>query len=218
MFFFKRITLNQKAVKLLQKILVPVDFNESSNRAVDTAILLAKSFDSQITLLHVLSPGNISKDAEELLESYTKEKLEELAARIRKSGVKRTNFLIRHGISFENIVDVAQHSDFNVIVAGSGNKRNDEPFQLGTTVEKLMRKNQVPLWVVKNSGLLDIKTILCPVDFSDASARALGNAITLAGTFNAKLTVLNVYKPIEILSPRFNIDLAAENRQQRHRC
>jgi nucleotide-binding universal stress UspA family protein len=204
-------------VKLLQKILVPVDFSESSNRAVETAIRLARSFDSHITLLHVSSTGIISKDAEELLEAFTKEKLEELLAHIRESGVISTDFLIRYGIPFENIIDVAQYSEFNVIVAGSGNKGDDDTFQLGTTVEKLMRKNQVPLWVVKNSGPITTQTILCPVDFSDASARALKNAITLADTFDAKLTVLNVYKPIDILSPRFNIDIAAENKQQRQR-
>jgi nucleotide-binding universal stress UspA family protein len=204
-------------VKLLQKILVPVDFNESSQRAIDTAVMLARSFHSHISLLHVLSPGNISQDAQALLEAYTREKLEAMAASIRENGVASSDYLIRQGIPFETIIDVAQYSDFNVIVAGAGNKRDDESFQLGTTAEKLMRKNQVPLWVVKNNDPLTIQSILCPVDFSDASARALGNAITLADVFQAKLTVLNVYQPIEVLSPRFNIDPVAENKQRSRR-
>jgi universal stress protein E len=202
-------------MKLLQKILVPVDFNESSNKAMDAAMLLAKTFHSQITLLHVISVGNIPKESEGILEQYSRENLQTLASRIREDGIEVADTIIRKGVPFENIILVAQTMDFNVIVAGAGNKKEDEIFRLGTTVEKLIRKNQVPLWVVKNEPLRPIKKILCPVDFSDASKRAMGNAVTLAKNFQARLTVLNVFTPINIVSPRFNINNDAENRQLR---
>jgi nucleotide-binding universal stress UspA family protein len=203
-------------MKLLQKILLPVDFHPASIRAADTAIMLAQKFHSQITLLHVSSPGSISRESEKLLDEYSHEKMRQIESRIKKYGVETGNVLFRKGSPFDHIIDVAHNMDFNVVVVGSGNETEDKMFQLGTTVEKLIRKNQVPLWVVKNVEAVPIRNILCPVDFSEASERALGNAITLAHSLEAKLTVLNIYKPINIVSPRLKIDNEAENRKMRN--
>jgi len=40
--------------------------------------------------------------------------------------------------------------------------------------------------------MIEIRRILCPVDFSDASSRALGHAATLAGWYDSALTALYV--------------------------
>jgi len=53
--------------------------------------------------------------------------------------------------------------------------------------------------------------ILCPVDFSEPSKRALKNAILLARKFNSSIKILNVYEPLEYVSKRINIDLDEEN-------
>ena len=53
--------------------------------------------------------------------------------------------------------------------------------------------------MVKNGAKPKIKKILCPVDFSDPSKRALENAIHLARMFKAKLTVLTVVPLIKKL-------------------
>ena len=42
----------------------------------------------------------------------------------------------------------------------------------------------------------EIKRILCPVDFSDASAHAIDQAIALAGWCKARITALHVFTPI----------------------
>ncbi len=41
----------------------------------------------------------------------------------------------------------------------------------------------------------DIKNIICPVDFSKESNRALNNAIIISRLFDAKLVILSVYSP-----------------------
>ena len=42
----------------------------------------------------------------------------------------------------------------------------------------------------------DIRRILCPVDFSDASAHAIEQAIALAGWCNGSITALHIFSPI----------------------
>jgi len=47
----------------------------------------------------------------------------------------------------------------------------------------------------------DIKTILCPVDFSEASVRALRYALAIAGPLHARVHVFHVYEMSEYIVP-----------------
>ena len=46
---------------------------------------------------------------------------------------------------------------------------------------------------------MDIKQILCPTDFSDASAHAIDQAVVMAGWYKARMTALHVVSPIRLL-------------------
>ena len=48
---------------------------------------------------------------------------------------------------------------------------------------------------------LQVKRILCPVDFSDSSDHAMRYAAALAGTFGADLTLLHVVAPVVAALP-----------------
>jgi nucleotide-binding universal stress UspA family protein len=47
----------------------------------------------------------------------------------------------------------------------------------------------------------EIRRILCPVDFSDASRHALDHAVVIAGWYGASLTALHVSIPVFLLQP-----------------
>ena len=75
-------------------ILVPIDFSDSSLNAVYYAVEMANLFDSEITLLHVLSTGAMkslfTNDSEiALLRDKVRNKLEETKSEIlEKYGLK----------------------------------------------------------------------------------------------------------------------------------
>lgn len=198
-------------MKLLQNILVSTDFSESSEKALEVAISVAKLFNSQITVLHVSTIENLPKETESFLRQTTNEKLQQIRAKIIAEKVTFNEIIIEKGVPFEKIIQISQTKDINIIIVGSGTKTKNDTFKLGTTVEKLMRKNQVPVWVVKNEDVKPVKKIICPVDFSPASKRALSNAIIFTERFNAELQILNVVVPITNSSPRFIIDTETEN-------
>jgi len=198
-------------MKLLKNILVPVDFRASSINAFNYALEVAKAFDSNLIVLHVIHETSLSSETEQLIIETVEAKFETLKEQVEPSAAARIEFVVEKGVIFEQIVQAAIKRDINVIIAGSGSEMKDEKYPLSTNIEKLMRKNQVPLWVVKSADRMPLKKILCPVDFSDASERALNNAMTLASRLKAELTVLHVHSPLIIHSPRLKVDHDHEN-------
>ena len=204
-------------MKLLQKILVPFDFSESSINTLQHAVAVSEAFNSEIIVLNVMKEENLSEKMENLLIDTLKKRFEESIKALDPSVKKRVSFQIGKGVVFEQIIKIAIREDINVIIAGAGTDADNEHYKLSTVMEKLMRKSQIPLWVIKNSDKMPFRKILCPVDFSDASTRALNNAIILASKFNAELSVMYVLTPINIESPRVQVDNEQENRIRKQR-
>jgi nucleotide-binding universal stress UspA family protein len=58
-----------------------------------------------------------------------------------------------------------------------------------------------------------IKSVLCPVDFSEGSAHALEQAVAVASWYNARLTALHVYSPLRPV-PGLPVDHVPESELQ----
>jgi nucleotide-binding universal stress UspA family protein len=198
-------------MKFLENILVTVDFSESSDYVIENAIKLAEKFNSHITLMHVIAEEHLPDKLDHFIEESVQSKLEKIASDIKAKGIKLKDSIIEHGTPFEKIINEAESNDYNVIIAGKSSKTENSAYGPGTTVDKLIRKNEVPIWVVKPEPVKPIQKILCPVDFSDASYRALDNALTLAQRFKASLTILHIYTPVSYSSIWYEADNEHEN-------
>ena len=202
-------------MKLLDNILLPIDFSDSSEKVVDASVQLAKTFKSRITLLHVYSEEHFPEETERFLEIAIKDNLEKVKTKITEADIEVAEIMMERGVAFEKIIQIAQDRDVNVIMVGSGSKKENDNFKLGTTVEKLMRKNQIPLWVVKNGAIKPIQKIVCPVDFSNSSIRAFQNAVTLTERFDAELNLIHVFEPVMSTSARLSVNAEEENKKRK---
>ena len=85
---------------------------------------------------------------------------------------------------------------------------------LGSITEKVIRRAACPVLAVPpraSSGPrteLGLQRILCPVDFSESSARSVEYAVSLARSARARLTVLHVLELPPDLSEPQRTDLA----------
>jgi nucleotide-binding universal stress UspA family protein len=181
-------------VKLIEKILVATDFSQHSGDALRMATFLAKGFHSEIVLIHVIPEiTGLKIDRDEIRKIGTG-KLRELKTDMERKGIPVAETILRLGTPFERIVEHSDELDVNLIVVGSGKKGKKYP--LGTTAERVMLYADKPVLTVKPGGRPLIRKIVCPVDFSEASKRALMNAFHLSRTFEAHLTVLTVFEPL----------------------
>lgn len=181
-------------MKLLEKILLATDFSGASGDALRTAAYLAKNFNSEILLLHVLPEGE-AYDPDRIKKAATRE-MQRTADTLIREGVTKVQTILEEGNSFARIINQAEMDDVNLIVMGAGDKSSGDHYPLGTTAEKVIRRAGKPVWVARAGFFPPIRKILCPVDFSEPSKRALHNAVHLARHFRVELTVLHVIQPL----------------------
>ncbi len=175
----------------LKKILVAVDLEAATESVVATAVLLARSFQSGLLLVHVVPemlrdmwPGEADR------ESLTGH-LEEMKHGIEQEGASVHEVVLLDGKASYRICQYAEQRSANLIVIGASQGRKSD-VRLGVTAERVLRNSAKPVWLVARDDARAPASILCPVDRSPAARRALQNAIGLARQFDANLTVLRV--------------------------
>lgn len=179
-------------MKLLDHILLGQDFSETSSNTLESAIILAKAFEAKITPIYVLPDDIVNEKAKNLLKEAASEKLKETILTISNQKINTGDALLRHGSAINAIAKAAIDINSNLIVLGAGVNSKKQSFKLGTTTERIIQKSDKPVFVVKENEPIKITQILCPVDFSQASRRALSNAIIIAKKFRAQLTIISV--------------------------
>jgi nucleotide-binding universal stress UspA family protein len=200
---------------LLNKILLAIDFRNSSENIVENSIGMGKVFSSEIVLIHVLDDDVKDEKIKLLLNEAVMKRLKVIRDKIESEGLKTGDPILEYGSFYDKITQTADNINANLIIIGSAEKLEDDTFKLGITAEKIIRRSDKPVWVIKKDNPLNVKNILCPVDFSKHSIRALKNAITLARRFKAELIIISVYKEVSFGPLNLTLNLDKENERVR---
>ena len=142
-----------------RKILVPVDFSDHSERALETARELAKAFDSKLLLLHCyqVSPGAISPYGIVLPEGFDREVREAAARRLDewrdKAAADGVDVEARLSSTFPSmgIVDAATEEKVDLVVMGTRGLSGLKHVLLGSVAERVLRTAHCPVLTVKEA-------------------------------------------------------------------
>lgn len=155
----------------MKKILIASDLSERSRPALRRAVLLAKDYGADLTLLHVVDddqPRTLIDDEVAATTSALRAELQREA-----SGDLAPTVSVVVGDPFRAIADEARRIDADVIVMGSHRKRLLGDIFTGTTVERVMRIGGRPVLMVNRKDDGAYANVLAAVDLSEASAHAL---------------------------------------------
>jgi nucleotide-binding universal stress UspA family protein len=169
----KEPTREQNAMWSMTKIMVPTDFSDSSERALEAAIVLARKFNASIVLLHVyqvpvypypaMTSANVpAGDLAEYVERGARAALETCASRHGDSGITITTVL-KAGIPWEQILRTSKEIGAGLVVIGSRGLRGLPRALLGSTAERVVRFSSVP-----------VMTFHGPLPVSEADKTAAG--------------------------------------------
>jgi nucleotide-binding universal stress UspA family protein len=204
----------------LREILVPSDFSPASDRALVHARMLARHFNSHLTLYHVVEvpQKDYASWAEEqdgaVWPGARREAFRELS---RRCGPQR----VRHDVVVEQalsahraLVAYVRSQRPDLVVMASHGRDPLSQLMLGSTTEKVLQHGRRPLLCVRasaNAASLPYRRLLVPTDLSPASRRAFPLAGLLARTLGAELVVLHV-APLSPLPNLSGLPLGREAR------
>jgi len=143
-----------------KKILVPIDFDEISDRALDHAVALAGELGAQVTAVHVYNlpmyspPDGSYIPAVEMVaavEAGARRQLDDLVQR-RKAAGTSINALLRSGRAADEICEAAKETGADLIVMGTHGRGLVGRTLLGSVAQGVIRLSPVPVLTVGSGG------------------------------------------------------------------
>ncbi len=183
-------------------ILVPVDFSELSEKALEVANSFAKLMDGKVTPFYSHIPiseldepyalgmsSQVYQDFEQV-ENNLSERLESISSE--KVDAKRLNKpIISMGNPAQSIVDASP--DYDYIIMSTHGRTGFTRFLLGSVAEKVLRLSHTPVLVVEDkSDVGNFKKILVTTDFSDNATVAFPHAIRIAEKTGAEINLIHI--------------------------
>ena len=199
-----------------KQIICPVDFSESSVRALAYAAALARWYDAQLTVLHVVPTFEAMQVRGDLVEPIRvvtpmarEQVIEEMSRSLNLAVLSsRATPIAESGDPQATIIDQALSKKADLIVMGTHGRRGFKRLLLGSATEAVLREAPCPVLTVPphaSAGLsqtVAFKRILCPIDFSPAALQALGFALDLARQADGRVMLLHVVEWLAEEEPR----------------
>jgi nucleotide-binding universal stress UspA family protein len=144
----------------IRSILLPTDFSDCGNYALQYASSLARTFGASIICVHVVEPmvpsagySGVTEplpiaDITEQLEDSAERELPKIAEREECAGLE-VEEVIAHGEAASEIVRVAKERNVDLIVVSSHGRTGLGRILFGSTAEAIVRHASCPVLVVK---------------------------------------------------------------------
>lgn len=188
----------------LRNILMATDFSSCSEAALDYALSVARRYDAQLYVAHVVLADTFQPaplGAEDLTASQAIRRAEQQMAELLVSGKLRGiphRVLLGQGALWGSLEEMIRANEVDLVVVGTHGRTGMRKLVLGSVAEEIFRRAPCPVMTVGPQvssaapQQIDVRRILLPTDFSPASQRAAAYAFSLAQEFAARITLLHV--------------------------
>ena len=189
-----------------KRILTPTDFSPSAERAIRSAEYLARQGGARLDLLHVIqlpAPSylgrlGLDRDLRETWIAGARAELDVLVRDVATTGME-VEAIVREGKPWREILDVARERETDLICLGNSGHSVLERLLLGSTAENVVRRSDVPVLIVRDRPLTEVRRVLVPVDFDPGTKIAVRFALE---TFpSAEISALYVVGPLPPADP-----------------
>lgn len=187
----------------MKRLLVPTDFSEQAEYALKIAIQIAKTYGSEIFVIHSMEmPLQLatSSDSGSLPESLffiklAEKRFSELREKEYLDGIILNESIGRNEI-YEDIEEACEQNNIDLIIMGSNGASGFKEMFVGSNTEKVVRTSKTPVLVIKNNHPeFNVKDFVFASDFSNTGKGAFIKAQKFARKIGAKTHLLLVNTP-----------------------
>jgi nucleotide-binding universal stress UspA family protein len=139
-------------------ILVPTDFSEHAQKALEYATTLAKALGATLHIVHVVEPLIYPSDwgysqlglseLEQELSRMAQQEIAKLVEQVRAQGVSVRGEVL-YGRASEQIIRYAKEHNIGLIAMGTHGWSGLEHFLFGSTTERVLRKAKCPILAIR---------------------------------------------------------------------
>ncbi len=137
------------------KILVPVDFSESSDAALNLATVLARDTGATLLIVHVETVP-LTTGGGEYIYAIPEPPTQELLERLNKVVPKDPDIPVVHrllaGDPADAIIRTAEADNVDMIVMGTHGRRGITRLLMGSVAEAVVRRAECPVMILKHSA------------------------------------------------------------------
>ncbi len=197
----------------IRQVLCPVDFSDTSDKALHHAAAIARWYGAELHALHAIVPMSpplavgaslpqtIGVESQDAAEQSLRQLLDQVGI---APGTARE--VVCPGAPVATILDYAREQQIDLIVLGTHGLSGLDRLLLGSVAERVLHHAPCPVLTIPrfapdaaSTSPVRFRHIVSAVDFSPGSIHALELAWSLAKENDAELTLVHV---LEMLSPQ----------------
>jgi nucleotide-binding universal stress UspA family protein len=180
----------------IRSIVGATDLSAAAHRAVDRAAMLARDAGASLTLLHVVDAPALAQlrrwldgaDAERSILEDVRVRLHDLARQLASRFGIEVGERVVVGRAVDEIARVAEEQGADLVVTGTLGAGVFRNRVIGSTAERVVRKSERPVLMVRHAGPAPYRRALVAVDFSPWSERQVALARVVAPDAHIVLT------------------------------
>jgi nucleotide-binding universal stress UspA family protein len=194
----------------MKNIIVPIDFSDYSERALEAAIYLAYKGEASLRLIHVVASdwdGNLLFEKEKQKHKQLMEQAQ--AAQTKLAGmIEQTKLAaiqveqsVLFGYVHEQINQYARKKEADLIVTGAHDTGNKDNFYIGSILQKVLRMAPCPVLVIKNQvDTAQFSKLVFASEFDELAKPAFQQIKSLAKILGSSIHLLFVNTPTKFAS------------------
>lgn len=194
----------------MKKILVPTDFSQTADAALEMALSLAKLYNAHITLLHTAYTAynadiRVTEASTYIDSAFDTEKLRSeiinfqnlCKERVQKANYPLMGYQIASGKVVATTTTIAENEGYDLIVMGTRGDSHDGEWFVGSNAEKIVRTASCPVLSVRRKPKHDsIKKIVLACDLESKHPLPMEDIKAWQKKFEATLNLVFVNTPI----------------------
>ncbi|MDZ4807743.1 MAG: universal stress protein [Bacteroidota bacterium] len=202
----------------MKRILVPVDFSPTSEKALRFAVDIASKANGTVILYHVYIPvGSTFIGTEETRKQYNTQTEANLLKRLQRFKKKVIQTLDEPSVAavigrspiIDNILGFAEANQADMIVMGTQGATGLKKKIIGSTAARIIEQSDIPtLLVPEKFEWKEPEHFVFATNYQQADRKALTLTVALAKIYNAAVTVVHLLDPYLQFSAKQQADFS----------
>jgi nucleotide-binding universal stress UspA family protein len=186
---------------MINKILIPTDFSEVANNALQYAIQLAKKTHAEIHILYVKNipimdnsfPNNVYQSYLIDVEEFTKKSFNDLIEKVLKNTEVKFETHTVFGFIKDEIQDFSDKNNIDLIVLGTTGASGMQEILIGSNAASVAANSTIPVLIIPpHARFEELIHLVYATDFNEPEFPAVARLAYFANLYDADVSVLHV--------------------------